>query len=291
MTFLNKNYGDKPSLIKPIAIIVIVLLVIGGVYSFFGKKSDSASENSDKVENKTNEEQIIVKPSGLDADMKVENAADVEKVIAKWIEANPQAIIQSVANMQKKMMEEKEKMANQTIGSKKSELFNDKNSPSYSAGSYDVTIVEFFDYSCGYCKAAQNTLETLLNSDSKVRIIYKELPVLGQASVEMAQVSVAVNMVSPSSYKKFHDALMKSNARGKDAALEVVKKIGMNVDKVKDVMKDDADKISKVLEANSNLSREIGINGTPAFVIGDEFVSGALDLAGFKDKVANARKK
>ncbi len=291
MTFLNKNYGDKPSLIKPIAIIVIVLLVIGGAYSFLGKKSDSASENADKVENNANEEQITVKPSGLDADMKVENAADVEKVIAKWVEANPQAIIQAVANMQKKMMEEKEKMANQTIGSKKNELLNDKNSPSYSAGNYDVTIVEFFDYSCGYCKVAQNTLETLLNSDSKVRIIYKELPVLGQASVEMAQVSVAVSIVSQSSYKKFHDALMKSNARGKDAAFEVVKKVGINLDKVKDVMKNDSDKISKILEANSNLSREIGINGTPAFVIGDEFISGALDLAGFKDKVANARKK
>ena len=286
MSFINKNLGDKPSLLKPIIIVVAVLLVIGGAYTFFGnKKAEEAAPAEGEAA------KVEIKSSGLDGDKKVKDVEDVEEVIAKWIEANPQAVIQSVANMQKKMMDEQLKNAQQNIGSKKDELFNDKTSPQYAPSGYDVTIVEFFDYSCGYCKRAQASVEELVQSDKKVRIIYKEFPILGPASIGASSVSIAVNMVDPSSYKKFHDAMMKSNERGKEGALKIAKSVGINMAKLEEVLKDKKDKIDTIIQNNMMLGGTIGVNGTPGFVIGEELIPGALEAAAMKEKIAAVRAK
>lgn len=290
MAFLNKNLGSKPSLAKPVIIIIAVLLVIGGAYAFLGKKSDSAKPA--EAENAAPEAPSVeIQPSGLDRDMRVKNVEDVEKVIEKWIDANPKAIIQAVANMQKKAMEDQMKNAQKNIGSKKDELFGDKNSPEYAPAGYDVTIVEFFDYSCGYCKKAQGTVEELIKEDKKVRVIYKEFPILGQPSHEMATVALAVNMIDPASYKKFHDAMMRSNERGKDAAIKVAKSIGINAAKLDATLKGSKDKIEAMIQANLSLGGSIGINGTPGFVIGEELIPGAFEIGAFKEKIAAVRKK
>ncbi len=284
MAFLNQNFGDKPSLLKPIAILVAVLLVIGGAYTFFGdKKADEAKP--------AEAEQAEVKSSGLDKDQKVKNVADVEEVVAKWIEANPQAIIQSVSSMQRKAVEEQMKNAQKNIGSKQDELFKDKNSPQFAPSGYDVTLVEFFDYSCGYCKKAQATVEELLKEDKKLRVVYKEFPILGQASHEMAQVAIAVNMIDPSAYKKVHDALMKGSERGKDAAIKAAKSVGVNGAKLEAVLKNDKDKIEAIIQSNLSLGATIGVNGTPGFVLGEELIPGALELPALKEKIAAVRKK
>jgi len=286
MSFLNQNLGNKPSLVKPIAILVAVLLVIGGAYSFFGgKKTDS-----EKAENAA-ADQAKIMPSGLDKDMKIKTVEDVEKVLEKWIEANPQAIINSVSNMQKKMMESQAKDAQKNIGSKKSELFEDKTSPQVAPSGYNVTIVEFFDYACGYCKKAQATVEELLKEDKKVRVIFKEFPILGAPSEEMSTVAIAVNMIEPASYLKFHSALMKSTAHSKDEAIKIAKEVGINGAKLEAALVSNKDKIAAVIQANRVLGSTIGINGTPGFVIGEELIPGALELAALKEKIAAVRKK
>lgn len=286
MSFLNKNFTQKPSLKKPLIIIFLVLFAIGGAYAFLGKKSENSAT-------KPGEEMVKeeINPSGLDQDKSVEKVADVEEVIAKWIEANPKAIINSVANMQRKAIEEQMQQAQKTIGTKKDELFADKNSPQYAPSGYDVTIVEFFDYSCGYCKKAQNTVEELLKSDKKVRVIFKEFPILGQASEEMSTVALAVNLIDAKSYKKFHDALMTSNERGKNGAIKIAKSIGISETKLQEVLKDEKEKIANLIQENRALGASIGINGTPGFVIGEELVPGALELQSFKEKIAAVRSK
>lgn len=285
MSFLNKNFGSKPSLVKPIIIVIAILLVIGGAYTLLGnKKSDAvpAAPAAPKSE---------INSSGLDKDQKVKKVADVEEVVAKWIAANPKAIIESVSNMQKQAMETQMKDAQKNIGQKKDELFNDKNSPEFAPAGYDVTLVEFFDYGCGYCKRAQSTVEELLKSDKKVRIIYKEFPILGQPSMEMSMVAIAVHLVEPASYQKFHVALMKSTERGKVGALKIAKSVGINSAKLEASLKNDAAKISEIIQASLMLGSSIGINGTPGFVIGEELIPGALDLAALKEKVEAARSK
>jgi protein-disulfide isomerase len=281
MSFIKQNLGNKPSFLKIISILIAISLIIIAAYSFLKKKEAGSLKEESSQE---------IKSSGLDQGKEVKTVGDVEEVVAKWIEANPQAIIQSVANMQKKAMEEQMKDAQKNIGVKKNELF-DKKSPSFSPSSYDVTIVEFFDYACGYCKKAETTVEELLKEDKKIRIIYKEFPILGAPSMEMSSVALAVHNLDPKSYQKFHQALMKSNERGKDAALKIAESVGINIEKLTKILKDDQEKINKQLQENLALGGSIGINGTPGFVIEEELIPGALELSAMKEKVAKARKK
>jgi protein-disulfide isomerase len=191
--------------------------------------------------------------------------------------------------MQKKMGEDRMKNAQKNIGSKKEEIFNNKNSASYAPADADVTVVEFFDYNCGYCKKAHASLEQFLQGDKKVKVVYKEFPILGQPSMEMAQVSVAVNLNFPESYKKFHDALMKSNEHGKVGALKIVKSVGLNSAKVEESLKSQKEKIDALIQESLTLGNLIGINGTPGFVIGEELFPGAMEAQALKDKVAAVR--
>ena len=281
--FLNSNFNGRSSLMKPITIIIAILLIIGGIYFLFGKKDDT--KNDEKAA------QSMLKPSGLDKNKKIRDVGDVEEVLAKWVEANPEAIINSVANMQRKAMEDQAQNAQKNIGSKKNDLFNDKSSPTYSPNGYNVTIVEFFDYNCGYCKKVNPTIEALLKSDSKVRIIYKELPILGQLSEEMSVIALAVNIAEPSSYKKFHNALMNSHPQNKEEILKLARSNGVNGAKLDEILKSQKDKIMAIINANRSLAASIGINGTPGFVVGEELIPGAVDLATLQQKVSEQRKK
>jgi len=286
MSFSNKKFSKAPFKPRSIAFFVISLALVAAVsYAFLSKKSD------EKKSAEGEEQKLEIVSSGLDKDKKVKDVEGVEEVIAKWIEANPKAIINSVTNMQKKAMEEQLKNAQKNIGEKKDELFNDKNSPQHAPSGYDVTIVEFFDYSCGYCKKAAATVEEVLKDDSKVRLIYKEFPILGAPSREMSQVSVAVNLVEPSSFKKFHDALMRSNEKGKSGALKIAKSVGISSAKIEDALKTKKEQIDKEIEASLALGSSIGINGTPGFVVGEELVPGALELGAFKEKISALRAK
>ncbi len=286
MSFLNKSrFRSKSSLVKPVAIIIAILLIIGGSYVLFGKKS------SDSADKKSDENKVEINSSGLDSGDSVDNVGDVEKVIAKWIEANPKAILSSVSNMQRKAAEQQMKDAQKNIGGKTEELFKNPNSPTHAPKGADVTIVEFFDYSCGYCKKVQPIVSQLINEDKKVKVVYKEYPILGAASAEMSQVAIAVNLSEPAHYQKFHEALMKSNAHSKDEAIKIAKSVGVNSEKLEKTLKNDADKINKILQDNAALGASIGINGTPAFIIGEELIPGAADLATMKEKIANIRSK
>ncbi|MFM7621058.1 MAG: DsbA family protein [Alphaproteobacteria bacterium] len=268
----------------PFIVIALVIGIVALAIYFFVKKSDKKETDQENPAQ-------VVNPSGLDKDKKISDVEGVEEVVAKWIEANPQAIINSVSNMQRKAMEEQMKNAQKNIGEKKSDLFNDKKTPQHAPSGYDVTIVEFYDYACGYCKKAYSTVNELIKSDKKVRVIFRDFPILGQPSREMAEVSVAVNLADSANFIKFHDNLMGSNDRGKDAAFKAVKSAGINVSKVEEVLKKDKAKIDKILEENLSLGTSIGINGTPGFVIGEELIPGALELAVLKEKISAQRKK
>ncbi|MFM6973084.1 MAG: DsbA family protein [Alphaproteobacteria bacterium] len=285
MSFSKKH--QKPSNLKLILASIIVASVIGaGFYAFNAKKSTDSTES--KTDTTT---QSDSKSSGLDPNKSVDNVKDAEEVIAKWVEANPQAIINSVQNMQKKMMEEQTKNAQKNIGQKQNELYNDANSPQYAPQGYDVSIVEFYDYACGYCKKAQATVEELIKSDPKIRVIYRDFPILGEPSFEMAKVSVAVNLISPNSFKKFHDALMKTNDKGKKAALNAAKNAGIDTKKIEDTLKNEKEKIEKILQDNLSLGSSVGITGTPGFIVGEELIPGAMDVNTFKEKINALRVK
>ena len=281
MSFLQSN--NKQFLIKlAIAGITGIAIIAGAYFGYqkFSKKSNVATESATEK-----------KGSGLDPNKNVSEVKDVEEVIAKWVENNPQAILESVQNMYKKAQEEQQKNAQKNIGAKKDELFNSKVAGEYAPAGYDVSIVEFYDYNCGYCKKAQASLEDLIKSDSKVRVIYREFPILGQESLEMAKVSTAVNMVNPKAFKAFHDEMMKTKEKGKSAALKAAKSAGVNVAELEKTLSNKKDEIEKIINSSIELGSSIGISGTPGFVIGEELIPGAVDKASLQEKIKAIREK
>jgi protein-disulfide isomerase len=281
MSFLQSN--NKQFLIKlAIAGITGIAIIAGAYFGYqkFSKKSNVATESATEK-----------KGSGLDPNKNVSEVKDVEEVVAKWVENNPQAILESVQNMYKKAQEEQQKNAQKNIGAKKDELFNSKVAGEHAPAGYDVSIVEFYDYNCGYCKKAQASLEDLIKSDSKVRVIYREFPILGQESLEMAKVSTAVNMVNPKAFKAFHDEMMKTKEKGKSAALKAAKSAGVNVAELEKTLSNKKDEIEKIINSSIELGSSIGISGTPGFVIGEELIPGAVDKASLQEKIKAIREK
>ncbi len=282
---INKATIQKLFSIKATVTVILVALVAGGIYSAINKKTlntePTTSEN----------EALAIKATGLDLKQPVTNIGDVEKVIVKWVETNPEAIIQSVVAMQKKAAEKQQESAQKNVSLRKSELFDNKKTPTHSPKGYDVSLVEFFDYNCGYCKKAQSSIEKLLKQDKKVRIIFKELPILGSSSVELSKVAIAVNMIKSESYVDFHSALMKGSARTKESAIKIAQGLGIDEAKLRKTLTNKNSDIEEQIKLNQELAATIGINGTPAFVVGEELIPGAVDLTTLKDKISAQREK
>lgn len=154
----------------------------------------------------------------------------------------------------------------------------------------DVEFVEFFDYNCGYCKRAMVDMMELMKADPKIRITLKEFPVLGQGSVEAAQVGIAVRMQDPSGkkYLDFHQKLL--NGRGqadKAKAMAAAKDAGADMARLEKDMA--GPEIKATLEENFRIAEEMGMNGTPSYVIGEQVVVGAVGVESLKEKVNQAR--
>ena len=210
--------------------------------------------------------------------------------IANWVEKNPNVILASIVKMQQKQYAEKVAGAQKNLIAKADAIYNDKTDPVYNAKNSDITIVEFFDYNCGYCKKASKTLSSLIKKDKKVKIIYKEYPILGKSSEDLATVAIAVNMLNPSKYKAFHESLIFSKVRTKKGAISKAVKLGINKVSLNKILKNKAKEISQKIASNRQLAASVGIKGTPAFIVGKTLIPGAVSLDKLKSEIALQRK-
>ncbi len=154
----------------------------------------------------------------------------------------------------------------------------------------DVTLVEFFDYSCGFCKRALPDLLALLKDDPKLKIVLKELPILGPGSLEAARVAVAVRMQDPGGqkYVAFHQELLGSpGPAGKEKALAAAKDQGLDMDRLEQDLANE--EIVSTFKEDVQLASALGINGTPGYVIGKQVVHGAVGIAELKRQIDAAR--
>ena len=166
------------------------------------------------------------------------------------------------------------------------ELLRDPESPVGGNRDGDVTVVEFFDYRCGYCIAMAPRLETLLDADRGLRFVYKEWPILGPMSEYAARAALAARRQGR--YQDFHAALMRLRGRLTEATvLDAARRLGLDPERLREDMK--SPEIDRALDDNRALAAELGITGTPAFVIGDRLVPGAVPLGELKAAVAAAR--
>jgi protein-disulfide isomerase len=154
----------------------------------------------------------------------------------------------------------------------------------------DVTMVEFFDYNCGFCRGALPAMLTLLNDDPELKIVLKEWPILGPGSVEAATVAVAVRMQDPGGqkYLAFHRKLLgEPGPANKETAIAAAAAAGLDMTRLEHDMT--SDEVRTTIDEDSELARTIGINGTPGYVVGNTVMAGAVGIAALKDQIGTAR--
>ncbi len=229
-------------------------------------------------------------PSSAAQAMAPEQKAAFEALIREYILEHPEVVVESVQRWQERQKAESDQRAKAAVAENRDLLENNPNAPVAGNPKGDVTIVEFFDYRCGYCKRVFPAIQEMLKTDGDIRYVFKEFPILGPDSMIASQAAQAVWFIAPDRYLDFHSALM--GARGElneNRVLDIAAKVGLDRDKVKAGMDDP--RVAETLANNLALGRALGVNGTPAFVIGGQLVPGAIDLDTMKELVAEIRQK
>lgn len=210
------------------------------------------------------------------------NPKTMDKEIFTWIQKNPKAILDSVEAYVKeeqiKAQQQQEQNTKKNIENNYEKLISEVNTGVANPKGKKI-VVEFFDYNCGYCKMASKAVKEIATEDKDVKVIFREMPILGNPSVEAAQYSVAVSMVAPNKFLEFHDALIHGNARTKDGIKAALNKAGIQVAKVEETLKNKKDEIEKRINDNRELAQQLGLGGTPAFIINKEFIPGYIEKA------------
>jgi protein-disulfide isomerase len=234
---------------------------------------------------------IVVRcgPSAAAADLTAPpQRQQIEAIIHDYLMQHPDVLIAALRQVEDKLRQEDDIKSSRAVADHRRELFDDPSTPVGGNPHGDVAIVEFFDYRCPYCKQVQPSLESMVKEDSKLRLVYKEFPILGPVSVTAAHAALAARRQGK--YDAFHQAMME--ARGNitdDTVYRIAGSVGLDVDKLKVDM--GSPEVAQAIKSNLKLAKALDINGTPAFVIGDEVVPGAADLDTLKSMVADLRKK
>ena len=216
--------------------------------------------------------------------------SEIERIIKDYIVSHPEVLQEAIAELDKRQATADIEKAKSAVSSNAETLFNSTRQVVLGNPKGDVTMVEFFDYNCGFCKRAMADMLELLKDDPKLRIILKEFPVLGPGSVEAAKVAVAVRMQDKSGkkYLDFHQKLLGGRGQADKArALAVAKEVGMDMKRLDTDMASDEVKVS--LEESLKLAETLGLNGTPSYIVGTDVVIGAVGLDALRTKVSTAR--
>ena len=208
-------------------------------------------------------------------------------LIKEYLMENPNVIFESIEAYRA----EQERIAEETATQKITEhlaYMTRADAPSVGNPNADVTVIEFFDYNCGYCKKALPDIQAAVRDDENVRVVFKEMPILGPTSKTAAQWALAAH--KQGKYFEYHTALMEHAGPKEPEELEkLAAKVGLDIEQMK---KDAASQeIQEDLDKVLSVGRDVGVNGTPAFIVGTTFVPGYVGEQGLKDAIAAEREK
>jgi protein-disulfide isomerase len=215
---------------------------------------------------------------------------DIETIVHNYLLAHPEVLEEAMAELNKRQTAADAAKHEATITQNANTIFNSPRGVVLGNKDGDVTFVEFFDYNCGYCKRAMADMLDLMKNDRKLKVVLKEFPVLSEGSVDAAKVAVAVRMQDPSGqkYLDFHQKLL--GGRGpadKARAMAAAKDAGLDTAKIEKDLS--SPEVKATIEENFKLAEDMGLNGTPSYVIGKQIVVGAVGLDGLKEKIGMAR--
>ncbi len=210
----------------------------------------------------------------------------IRQIIRDYLLEQPELLIEVQQALQAKRDAEAAALAEQAIQSHRDEIYSDPEAPVAGNPEGAIVLVEFFDYRCGYCRRVKPTLETLLAENDDLRLAFKEFPILGPESMLAARAALASR--AQGLYEPFHWALMVADGPfDLDHILGVARSVGLDDERLARDMEDPA--IDTLIDRNAVLANILGIRGTPAFVVGDRMIRGALPIAQFRTAIADAR--
>jgi protein-disulfide isomerase len=211
-------------------------------------------------------------------------------IIRDYLVNHPEVLQEAMAELEKRQTLAEAEKNKAAVKSNAQALFDSSHQVVVGNPQGDVTLVEFFDYNCGYCKRALADMMELMKDDGKLRVVLKEFPVLGPGSVEAAQVAIAARMQDKSGkkYLDFHQRLLGGRGQADRAkALAAAKDAGFDMARLERDLT--SPEVKATLDESMKLAEQLGLNGTPSYVVGSDVVVGAVGAAALKDKVKTAR--
>jgi protein-disulfide isomerase len=209
-----------------------------------------------------------------------------EQIIHDYLVNNPDVLVGILKDAQAREQAQAAELAQQMVVQKRDALTNDPQSPVGGNPKGDVTLVEFFDYRCPYCKQVEPSLEAMLHEDPNLRIVYKEFPILGPPSVVASRVALAARRQGK--YDEFHRAMM--NTKGQitdDVIAGVARSVGLDLDKIKTDMA--APDVESVIKDDYALAQALNIRATPVFIVDDAILPGVIEIDTLRQLIANSR--
>ncbi len=216
---------------------------------------------------------------------------EIGTIVKEYLLAHPEVLQDVMAEVEKRQAAADAEKHRTAVADNTATLFSSTHQVVLGNPHGNVTMVEFFDYNCGFCKRALPDMLNLIKTNPNLKFVLKEFPVLGEGSVEAAHVAVAARMqdTTGKKYIEFHQKLL--GGRGpadKARALAVAKDVGFDMARIEKDMS--SDEVKKTIDESMKLAEALGVNGTPSYVVGDEVVVGAVGLDALKEKLAAERK-
>ena len=238
---------------------------------------------------------IALQPVTTRSELQTDNASnpsaggrDFQQIIHDYILAHPEVLIKSLQSAKRKQEDQIAAATKSLIKSYKKELVEDPNTPILGNPNGDITLVEFFDYRCPYCRQMDPLLQNLVRNDPGLRIAQKQYPILGPQSVFAARVALAAN--KQGKYLQFHTALMSKRPNFDEASvLNIAETTGLDLALLKSDMA--SPEVDAEISKSIQIAKELRLTGTPAFIVGSELIPGATDFETLRAVVEDARRE
>jgi protein-disulfide isomerase len=215
---------------------------------------------------------------------------EVEKIVREYILQNPQIIGDALTELQNRSEAAEAEARTAVVAAETDALLRSDDDVILGNPDGDVTLVEFFDFNCGYCKRAAPDVKALVAEDSGLRVVLKDFPILGSGSVEAAKVALSVKRLEgESAAQEFHARLIGVQGQiNAGRALALAEEMGMDRKRIEEEMR--SEEIAAIISSNLSLAQRLGLTGTPSFIVGDQVIMGAVGKEPLQNAIEKSRK-
>ncbi len=231
---------------------------------------------------------LALLPATFSAQAEPVDRAEVETIIREYLVQNPEVVFEALQELDMRRVAEEENARQDAIAELEDEIYNSEYQVVLGNPDGDVTLVELFDYNCGYCKRALDDMVRLVDEDDNLRIVLKEFPVLGKPSQDAARVAVAVAEIAPEKYEDFHLALLSQPGRANmESSMKIATDLGISKADLEASL--ESPRAAETFQEVFTIAEQLGITGTPSYIVGDEVIVGAVGYDALKEKIAAER--